>query len=257
MKDLEILCRASAFVVGSSSGSYQNQLHVVTASHNVAPWKFPKIYPDEWLQFINEKNTHYTIEVRHPDGIFMTQTELLPVSFHHSSGDLAVMHLEKDADGFNVFTRLGLEPHKLSTEQLFPGDNISIDGHSIVAAVGSSKTSNFDSGESDVSGEGGVDVRLPVPTTVPGSFVCQSMFQKNARMQHQVNHGMSGGPVTCKKGKESVRGATRNRTAVQAEAVPTVNGDVCGLLVGMVPEDSADIALRGLACFVGTSTIAE
>ena len=63
--------------------------------------------------------------------------------------------------------------------------------------------------------------------------------------------------MTCKKGKESVRGATRNRTAVQAEAVPTITGDVCGLLVGMVPEDSEDIALRGLACIIDSSTIAE
>ena len=275
MKDMEILSRATAFIVKSSSSSYKNRLHVLTASHNVAPWKFPKMYPEEWLQFIDEKNTHYTIEVRHPDGIFMTQSELLPVSYHHSSRDLAVLHLEKDADGVSLFDHLGCDYFGLSIDQPEQGDSLLFEGHSIVAANGTSSSSNFDRGDEEVptdgTGNAQQDVRLPVPTIIPGTFVSQNMFQQYAQSVHQINHGMSGGPVTFKKsgGAESrgnVKGTSRIRTAVSvpgtiststAAAVSSSNGDVCGLLESVVPQDSKDVALRGMVCYVDSLTIKE
>lgn len=276
---MEILSRASAFIVKSSSGLYKNRLHVLTASHNVAPWKFPKMYPEEWLQFIDERNTHYTIEVRHPDGIFMTQSELLPVSYHHSSRDLAVLHLEKDADGVSLFDHIGYECFGLSIDQPDHGDSLIFEGHSIVAANGTSSSSNFDRGDEEVPTDGTgneqQDVRLPVPTIIPGSFVSQNMFQRYAQTIHQINHGMSGGPVTFRKrvvtgSRGTTKGASRVRTAasipgaekniVSAAAAATAStnsGDVCGLLEGLVSQDDEDVALRGMACYVDSLTIKE
>ena len=65
MKDLEILNRASAFIVKTKDREFAKKCkyHVITASHVAAPWRWPKYYPDEWIQFINESHTHYTMEL--------------------------------------------------------------------------------------------------------------------------------------------------------------------------------------------------
>ena len=107
MKEFEILSRASAFLLKRKSPSFKSKMHVLTASHVVAPWRFPKYYPQEWLQFVNEKNTHYTVEVRHDDGVFLTQACLAPFTFIHPTRDLAVLHLETEDDDLEVFQNTG------------------------------------------------------------------------------------------------------------------------------------------------------
>ena len=90
MQDMDILCRSSAFVlpVHNKEKFKEKSLHVITCSHVVAPWKWPKYYPAEWLQAVNESHTYYTVEVRHSDGVFHTQLDLLPRVYHHPTRDL-------------------------------------------------------------------------------------------------------------------------------------------------------------------------
>ena len=127
-KDAEILCRSSAFVVRSSeafrNGStksnftahtplrnspHRPRYHVLTVSHGVAPWLWPTLYPmkedeeHEWLNYINETHTCYTMDLRQAvTGQFATQNLLAPVTYHHSPvgtgtrRDLAVMHFLVD-----------------------------------------------------------------------------------------------------------------------------------------------------------------
>jgi len=137
MKEFEILSRASAFLVKSRFNGVgpaashkfpQGQLkpltgaagakgekgvhkfvpryHIVTASHVVAPWLWPKYYPDEWLQHVNQSHTHYTVELRNEEGVFVTQSECFPVSYHHRNRDLAVLHLEDEAGSFKMLQEL-------------------------------------------------------------------------------------------------------------------------------------------------------
>jgi hypothetical protein len=124
MKDMEILSRASCFLTPfnnssvantSTSNKYNSKLggrkfHVLTASHVVAPWRWPKHYPDEWLQHVNETHTHYTLELRHPDGTFITQAELLPQSYHHPTRDLSVLHLEDEENTLELLKSLDYFP---------------------------------------------------------------------------------------------------------------------------------------------------
>jgi hypothetical protein len=49
----EMLCRGTAFSVKSDTG----RAHLMTCSHIVAPWRWPKLYPLPWLKFVNEKHT--------------------------------------------------------------------------------------------------------------------------------------------------------------------------------------------------------
>ena len=118
MRDFEVLCRASAFLIrakewrkekGVVSGFAFSAYIVLTVSHVVAPWKWPKLYPDEWLQFVNETHTHYTVELRHEDGVFMNQSDMQPKVFHHPSRDLAVLHLEEENDVIDMLVRLNVE----------------------------------------------------------------------------------------------------------------------------------------------------
>lgn len=124
VKDAEILCRSSAFVVRSSeafqkanpltnfkghspmrNSLHRPRYHVVTVSHGVAPWLWPTLYPmkeneeHEWLKYINESHTCYTMDLRQTaTGQFATQHLLAPVIYHHSPTgtgvrrDLAVTH---------------------------------------------------------------------------------------------------------------------------------------------------------------------
>lgn len=137
MKEFEILSRASAFLIKSrfdGKGPAANhkfpqgrmkpiigpagptvekdvrkfvpKYHLVTASHVVAPWLWPKYYPDEWLRYVDQRHTHYTVELRNEEGVFVTQSECHPVSYHHRSRDLAVLHLEDEAGTLKMLQEL-------------------------------------------------------------------------------------------------------------------------------------------------------
>lgn len=137
MKDVEILCRSSAFILKTMSPFsspiaplHHPQYHIITVSHGVAPWRWPRQYQmDEngshaWLRHLNENHTYYTLELRDPEsGVFMTQQELAPVVFHHqpSQGlglirDLAVLHVAVDVK--RQLTKQPLSSPELIAEDL-------------------------------------------------------------------------------------------------------------------------------------------
>ena len=88
---------------------WKHKFHVCTVSHAAAPWRWNKLYPDEWLQYVNEKHTHYTVELRDSDGSFLTQSDLIPAAHHHPVRDLAVFHLEREAEIVEHLKSIGLE----------------------------------------------------------------------------------------------------------------------------------------------------
>jgi hypothetical protein len=98
---------------------------VVTSSHVVAPWKWPKYYPDEWLKFVNENYTHYSVELRHPDGMFETQNELAPISYHHPSKDIAVLHLMNEDSTIEVLKQVGYQIIELSSSDQLTEQSVS------------------------------------------------------------------------------------------------------------------------------------
>lgn len=140
MKEFEMLCRASAFLVPSRFGgegpgathrfpsgmakpipkgyegagklmhnTFLPRFHVLTASHVVSPWRWPKYYPDDWLRFVNEKHCHYTLELRDENGLFMTQSECFPVTYHHRHRDMAVLHLEDEIEAIKTFKNMDVQ----------------------------------------------------------------------------------------------------------------------------------------------------
>jgi hypothetical protein len=78
-------------------------------SHAVAPWRWPKYYSNDWLSYVNEKHTHYCVELRQEDGSFLTQSELIPRSYHHPTRDLAILHLAEEESTVELLKKLGVE----------------------------------------------------------------------------------------------------------------------------------------------------
>lgn len=255
MKDLEILCRASAFLVKSKND--KNRFHLLTASHAVAPWLYPKYYPDEWLQFVNHTHTHYSIEFRSEDGTFITQTEMTPATYHHSTRDLAVLHPESNLDFLKTLTRLGVDIQELSNHSLTHGDKLNFHGHELSSFSNRNATQsnfgeveNIDVEESD--SESG-DNRLPIPCVAMGTAMSIKR-QLHARTNSLLSFGMCGGPVTAMKSNSSSINSSISPISSSNSSSSQV---ICGLLESVEPTDSENIELRGLASIVDNNTISK
>ena len=99
---------------------------MLTSSHVVAPWRWPKYYPEEWLRSVNEKHTYYTVEIRHPDGMFLTTIELAPVSYHHAKRDVAILKFENEDDAINILAECNYFPYELNTKHTLSSNTVSL-----------------------------------------------------------------------------------------------------------------------------------
>lgn len=225
MKDFEILCRTSAFIVKSRPNPrFQHRYHIVTSSHSVAPWRWPNYYKDQWswLQNVNQDHTHYSLELRHSDGIFLTQSELIPVSFHHKTRDFAVMHLMNEADVVKVLTDLELQILNIATEDelIQSKDLLEFHGHDVSGATTMEE-----------------DQRVPVPVTISGSLIHRTGKQTFAKTEQILMDGMCGGPVLVNTRKRTDGGTIINKKAIG------------GVVEGIIPGTFQNPSLAGAACF--------
>jgi hypothetical protein len=240
MKDLEILNRASAFLVKANNEKLNNtfeekklkendkvikytplkdnKYHLLTSSHVIAPWKYPKYYSQEFVSYINESHTHYTVELRNEDGTFITQSELIPRSFHHSNRDLAILHLDDENNVMKTLESLQLESLELldNSTTLNSGDDLIFYGHDV---RGGEDTEIYDN-------------RKPFPCIVNGTFYYKSIHQTFSKTNPVLTDGMCGGPVCLLSSNK-----------------------VSGLVEGIVPTNHPDDKLKGLAVFVDSKII--
>jgi len=250
MKDLEVLCRASAFmlpvnkftnppykpkgILPDSRSVHPPKFHVVTVSHAVAPWRHPKLYPDEWLQFINEKHTHYTVEMRYEDdGEFITHFDCFPRVYHHPTRDLALLHIETEPTATELFEKIGLENKlKLAEEDTLPEEKFSepifFYGHQMIA--------------SDSSSPSDTDSRLMIPKLAKGQAFARTAHQIFCKTTPVLTDGMCGGPVMVvgNIGGQNTRG---KRNAV------------IGMVEGIVPATHPNPSLQEAAVFVEAGDI--
>lgn len=221
MRDLEILSRASAFVVKGRSSMFPHKYHVVTSSHVVAPWRWPKYYQMDWLENVTEANMQYSAELRHTDASFLNHVTLSPISYHHPTRDVAVLHIDGGEEAAMDFMRsLDFDSCELSDVDAGDGDKLYFEGHDVTGAIA----------------EDGTDLRKPYPKTVQGTFKGRGPVQLFASTDGYVVDGMCGGPVVMDSG----RGAKT----------------ICGMLEGIVATDHPITELRGLAAFIGSNELA-
>jgi hypothetical protein len=217
--------------------------HVVTSSHVVSPWLWPKYYPEEWLQFVNEQHTYYTLEVRDQDGTFISQVECNPVTYHHPNKDLAILHLADEAENLDLLRDTGYHVSELippSIRQdvsfLMPGKGLKFAGHNV--------TDTAEDGRSNFPPANGVSVdsRKPIPTTVHGQVVHKSEAQIFCKTETVLTYGMCGGPVVVSE--EDGGGGL-------------VNGQIAGMIEGIVPMEHPVPELQGLAVFIDSDDIRD
>lgn len=119
MKYYELLCRGTSFLVDMSSMKINKSqeikrmeerlphLKLITCSHVVSPWRFPHLYPHDWLHYVKEEHT-INVLYRCIDGVVQERL-LLPSNYepnHHPTGlDLCSfdLHVKKENlnGGFN------------------------------------------------------------------------------------------------------------------------------------------------------------
>lgn len=245
MKDLEMLSRASAFLVKAKNRLHDfgqkktmsderkikylslkdSAYHIVTSSHVIAPWRYPKYYSQEFIKYVNETHTYYTIELRNEDGTFITQTELIPRSFHHSERDVAILHMDDESNAMKTLESLELQTLELldNSVNLRAGDNLIFHGHDV---RGGDEFNNYNS-----------DDRKPYPCTVNGHYYYKTISQSFSKTEPVLTDGMCGGPVLYSN-----------------------NGDkskVCGMVEGIVPTNHPDDGLKGLAVFIDSKIITK
>ena len=111
------------------------------------PWLWPKYYPEEWLQFVNEQHTHYTLEVRDQDGTFISQIECNPVTYHHQNKDLAILHLSDEVESLDFLCDTGYQvseliPSSISSNMTFvmPGKELKFVGHNVADSTESGRS---------------------------------------------------------------------------------------------------------------------
>jgi hypothetical protein len=253
MADFEILCRASAFLVRSKNPQYPAKFHLLTASHVVAPWRFPKYYPDEWLRYVNQNHTQYTLEIRDDHGVMLGTSSILASTHHHSSRDLAVMHLEDEASADQIFAAHGVQYQNLSQRELVEGEVVEFHGHDVEMPPSMSNESKSDgqptSSVTSVRDDAGSDdTRESIPLIVYGHFVASTAKQFFAQTKPVLTYGMCGGAVIAKSSSSiTANGVIKTTTA----------SSVCGMLEGIVPLDSPSEQHRGLAAFVDSAVITE
>jgi hypothetical protein len=273
--------------------SFVPKYHVVTASHVVAPWLWPKYYPDEWLQHVNESHTHYTVELRDEDGVFVTQSECFPVSYHHQSRDLAVLHLEDEKTNIDMLREMEYEipqlmmPPLANTEVDIAADDVGSDGeentpagdlYSYIRSDGYGGKLQFVGHNvtdvSDIGGLGGTlsgmramgDQRKPIPQRTLGALHGRTNAQIFCSTSVPLTDGMCGGPVLwdAKGGRAvEVDAAAEADSAGKGSVVSESSGAsandksevIVGMVEGIVPLDYQDKAMRGLAVFVESPII--
>ena len=116
----------------------------------MSPWKWPRYYPEEWLQFVTEEHLHYTLEIRDDTGVFISQVGVNPVTYHHANKDLAVLHLADEQENLSLLEDIGYEhidllaPRK-SKDLAVQGVLLDFYGHNVSGGNKSEGHSNFQS----------------------------------------------------------------------------------------------------------------
>jgi len=223
MREMEILCRSSAFVVPSLNKKFGKSFHIVTCSHVASPWLWPKYYNQDWLKAVDHRHVFYTVEVRHEDGVFATQIDLLARSYHHSFKDLSVLHFENEESACSDLQVAGFEALNIQNKKFNDEDLLDFQGH-------------------DVFG----DDLIPIPQNIPGVFSYSTNRQNFFKTANVLTSGMCGGPVVSKERIHSPSSPATTLLPTSNQLIKCSNSfQVRGMVEGIIPTNYSDENLKG------------
>jgi hypothetical protein len=246
MKQYDVLSQASAIPVRS-----KNSLQFLTSQHVVLPWLYKYYYAAEWLEYVKQEHTAYTIECREGNRI-VSQYKLCPESiYRHPKRDVVALSLDPTHEALflNHSSFGGLVT--LSSNKLEKGDPAVVAGYEIDAALykfdpvldDNPLIADFVSAN-DIENHNGF--REQVPINMSGCRYSGTRGPQHfLKTPHVLVEGMCGGGVFG--GDESQVSHDRNSAAA------------ChGIIEGIVPLNSpAAPELAGHASYIDSVSLLE
>jgi hypothetical protein len=153
---------------------------------------------------------------------------LNPYPVHHPEGrDVALIHLNREAASLRIMQDLGVELLYLrNLEEIYEkGDEVTFDGY-VVAEANLADREAFSDVPKQKESAGDDDTRIFYPYRATGSLTFHTRDRFFATTPEPLPEGLCGGPVLDK------------------------NGDVCGIVEGIVPKNHSNKELAGSAAFM-------
>ena len=229
-------------------------VHVVASSHVVSPFLWKEYYPQDWLSVVRQEHCTYALEVYDNDSNAaanataaneppkpLVKLALHPTPYHHPEGrDIALIHLKEEESSLKVLQNFGVDILYLrDTEKLFQkGESMLFEGYSVEElnaepAVTPAEADDFDS-DSDLSDdEENEDLRVFQPYREQGELSFHTDDRFFASTPKPLPEGLCGAPVLDS------------------------DGDLCGVVEGIVPVNHANKRLAGSAAFIPSFQVAS
>ncbi|KAL7542972.1 hypothetical protein ACHAXR_012274 [Thalassiosira sp. AJA248-18] len=254
--------------------AFRPKVHVVSSSHVISPWLWPKYYGQDWLRVIKQEHVRYSLEVwgKSSSGKDEEQRSishngklqgnyqplakfaLNPYPIHHPNEvDIAVIHLKQEDEALKHMMNMGIQPlhlptmHELeiSNEPTFePGERVLFQGFQVHEA----NAADQETLSTDVVGADDAkdDERMFHPYSSLGALTMASPDRFLAQTKGgPIPEGLCGGPVIqLPKDGNSSKDATTPLT-------------VRGVVEGIIPTNHENKDLAGLASFLPFYRIRE
>lgn len=204
-------------------------LHVLCSSHVVSPFLWLDYYPHDWLTQVRQEHCKYSLEVidsKNPKEP-LASFELHNSPIHHPEGrDIALMHIKDEEVALKEMKKLGVQVHYLrDPEKLFSkGETIFFDGFVV------RDPSRPEAVSEDMAAE---DTRLFEPYEEVGTLSFHTNDRFFAKTSAPLPEGLCGAP------------------AMDAD------GDLCGVVEGIVPTDHENQDIAGNAAFLPSFVLAS
>lgn len=196
---------------------HRPNVHVVTSSHVVSPFLWLDYYPHDWLTQVGQEHCKYTLEVfdTMKPGEVLGCYDLHNSPIHHPEGrDIAFLHLQEEDTVLKEMKKFGVEPLSIrDPDKLFSKEEtIYFDGFLV----------------HDPQGEASENANSCVfePFEEIGSLAFHTNDRFFAETATPLPEGLCGAPALDKE------------------------GEMCGVVEGIIPVDHNNKMVAGSAAFV-------
>lgn len=230
------------------------QVHVVASSHVISPFLWKEYYPLDWLNHVRQEHCSYALEVFDgpavPERKPVIKLALHPTPYHHPEGrDIALIHLKEEGEALQLLRNIGVDIlHLRDTEKLFKkGETMLFDGYAVeelqpttgatdaeaepaVTPAEADDDCDLSDEEEDEQGKENnaavEDRRIFQPYTEEGSLAFHTEDRFFATTPKPLPEGLCGAPVL------------------------DTDGELCGVVEGIVPVTHENPRLAGSAAFM-------
>mmetsp|Transcript_70561 Transcript_70561/g.138717 ORF Transcript_70561/g.138717 Transcript_70561/m.138717 type:complete len:280 (-) Transcript_70561:261-1100(-) len=210
MERYECLSHATAVCVALSD---RKPLRFLTSAHVAQPWMWPHYYPQDWIRYIRDEHTRYTLDVRADDGSVLASYELDKSTIDvHPTRDIVSLSLgvETELTFISQPEKLSILPVSLSRGPIGSDTPVTVAGHALVDRETEMDTHDEFCSNADGNALDGRILPLQLPESSSGCFLAgrtgaQSFLRVfgEGGKPHVLKEGMCGGGVFGEGGEFS------------------------------------------------------